>query len=435
MNSLLDSSGCRRLSRIALINNTRGSVGLMFALTIIPLVALAGGGVDYFGAYGERVRMQSAADSAVLAAVKDNVVPADVETFVENWIAANAASSDAVSDIDVSASGGEGSATVTVTANVKTNFLNLINIPNINIGVRSSAQGSSEPTELVLALDTTGSMAFNGNWPRAVDAIDSMLNNIQAAAGSENLYVTLMPFSDRVNVGTDKSSWLNVAAPWVNWQGCLEPREEVHPGLNFALSDIAPDTSGFNPSAQGYYGPIGAYRGGVPHCPEEIEGPTHDLDGIRTALNNITPTGTGRFDEAMAWAWRLISPSWQGEWDQSDASYPSEYGERRKVVVFMTDGHTIGYEYEVYENGNKRPWGRNNATPKGLRHMEHVCDQMKEGEIELHILYVTGNSNAIPYLRNCATSDDTYHEITDISALETALKSIRAHIVDARLLN
>lgn len=49
-------------------HDKRGSTGIIFALAFVPTILLAGGAVDVGNVYNQRMRLQGAADAAVLAA-------------------------------------------------------------------------------------------------------------------------------------------------------------------------------------------------------------------------------------------------------------------------------------------------------------------------------------------------------------------------------
>jgi hypothetical protein len=62
------------------LRDQRGSVGVIFGLLIVPIMALAGAGFDYAQAARIRAKIQDAADSAVLAAAQKPPGPsAEVE--------------------------------------------------------------------------------------------------------------------------------------------------------------------------------------------------------------------------------------------------------------------------------------------------------------------------------------------------------------------
>ena len=68
---MLALSGLQRRSKLATLSrDDRGSVAIMFALSIFVVFTLVGGAVDFGRAMVARERLQSAVDSSVLAAAR-----------------------------------------------------------------------------------------------------------------------------------------------------------------------------------------------------------------------------------------------------------------------------------------------------------------------------------------------------------------------------
>ncbi|MGI9404268.1 MAG: hypothetical protein ACR2OF_07160, partial [Hyphomicrobium sp.] len=56
--------------------------------------------------------------------------------------------------------------------------------------------------------------------------------------------------------------------------------------------------------------------------------------------------------------------------------------------------------------------------------------------IEVHTVYVNGNANGIPYMKQCATDETSYyHSVSDISELQNALRNIASSVVQVGLTN
>jgi hypothetical protein len=168
-------------------------------------------------------------------------------------------------------------------------------------------------------------------------------------------------------------------------------------------------------------------------CPEQVLGPTDDVASIQSEIDSLTLSGTGRFDEGMAWAWRMLSPSWRDLWSVAD--YPSDYGERRKIVVFITDMYTQAYHFEVGGEEDGNVFGYNQGSEWGFEHFVHVCDLMKDEGIEIHTVYVNGNTHGVPYMQQCATDTDHYHEVTDVNALQVTLDKIASEVIRIALVH
>ncbi len=67
----------------------------------------------------------------------------------------------------------------------------------------------------------------------------------------------------------------------------------------------------------------------------------------------------------------------------------------------ITDGHTTAYEFEAL-NGlpANSPYGWNNGSPNGFNNLVHVCDQMKDDDIEIFAIFLRGNAHIAPFIRS-----------------------------------
>src|SRR5215207_8024860 len=57
----------------------QGNIGMVFALTLLPVVGMAGGALDYTRATATRQKLQTATDMAALGAATSNSVSSDAQ--------------------------------------------------------------------------------------------------------------------------------------------------------------------------------------------------------------------------------------------------------------------------------------------------------------------------------------------------------------------
>jgi len=151
---------------------------------------------------------------------------------------------------------------------------------------------------------------------------------------------------------------------------------------------------------------------------------------VQTALDGRQSTGTGRFDEGLAWGWRLFSPSWTGEWGL--AHYPSAYGEHETIVMLFTDGQSTAYDSEVLtgpERGRTSPDGRakfghNRGWPMGFAHLVDLCGRMKAAGVRIIMMQLEGNDDFTSNAKACASSPEDHFSVDGLTTLETALSSL-----------
>ena len=448
------SNRCRKFKK-----DGRGSVAITTAIGIVVLIGAAGAAVDYGSAMAYRAEMQAAADAAALAAgTSDKKSDDRLKTLSDEYFFSNLTKR---SNLEVTNTVVETDAdrlSYSAWAKMDTTLLSLLGIKKLDIAVQAEVKRASEDLEVVVVLDTTRSMLYGSSWQQAQQAMVDMLNTMADASYTKdgaNFQVTLVPMNDRVNVGKDKASWASGGVSGY-WSGCFAPREEKVGSWDYQLTDKPPSQLPFLPSTKEHdnvYSNTSYYRtktanwvdngendnphdDGIPFCPDEIVGPTSEVDDIRRQLATLTIRGTGRLDEGMAWAWRLLSPKWEGLWGPRD--YPGQPEDKKKIVIFVSDGLTETYRHEVGGNGvsverPNRLWGFNEGSKWGFKNMVRVCRQMKRRGIEIHMLKINGNPHVRKFFKSCASAEDKFYEVENADQLMETLRLIGRKVTKLHL--
>jgi Flp pilus assembly protein TadG len=199
------------------------NVTITFALATIPMIGFVGAAVDYSHANSVRAAMQAAVDSTALMLSKQaaGLNQSDIQPKAEAYFKALLNRPEA-NGVTVATPGYDPAVSkilVTAKANVKTNFMGLFNVlfgvdfSQMNIGVESVAMWGSSRLRIALALDTTGSMASDGKMEALKTATKALLDQLKAAGAQPgDVYVSIIPFSKDVNVGS-----ANYKATWIDW--------------------------------------------------------------------------------------------------------------------------------------------------------------------------------------------------------------------------
>jgi Flp pilus assembly protein TadG len=306
----------------------KGSVTILFAASAMTLFSLIGMGIDYGRAVSMKADLQAAADAAALAAAGAMTSQmGERRARADSVFADNAKAHSNVSDVKGTLSTLESKDYGTVyryqgSAKVETMMLGLVSIEELPVSVEAQAVARSIGTEIVIALDTTGSMTWGSKFSDATAMVEDALEAMKAASGPRDFFVGFVPFTDRANIGTDRKNWIDVkgmdmsqfepgddipgpgkAKILANWNGCVEPREERIGGFDWALDDDRPTGSKgwFKPSMQGFYN-TPEWRD--PYCNDELAGPyrrsrRRDARGSRKLRNRAAPAGSMR-----AWSGR-----------------------------------------------------------------------------------------------------------------------------------
>jgi Flp pilus assembly protein TadG len=156
----------------------RGNVAIIFAIAAIPLISAIGCAVDYSMATRMKAKLQSAADSASIAALSQkspgflaasvmtgNGTVAEGVTDATNVFNANMNGITGYTmvnkDVAVTKTGIKLAASVTFTAEVPTTFLKVINYSKLTVtGLSSSAATLPPYLDFYLTLDVSGSMGL-----------------------------------------------------------------------------------------------------------------------------------------------------------------------------------------------------------------------------------------------------------------------------------
>lgn len=209
-----------KLSGLAagLLRDQSGNTLAMIAAALVPLLAMVGGGIDMGRSYLSQTRLQQACDAGVLATRKKlgsqvvvgGIVPADAATVGNRFFSNNFSDGSygttnrtfamALED-DFSVSG-------VATVTVPTTIMNLFGYTAMPITVNCEASLNFSNTDIMFALDTTGSMNTTNpddEEPR-IAVLKGVVRNFHTQLeGSKGPGIRLrygfVPFSTNVNVG------------------------------------------------------------------------------------------------------------------------------------------------------------------------------------------------------------------------------------------
>lgn len=398
-------------------------MAIVSGVAMVPLLMAAGMAVDISRGQSAKNNLQLAADAAVLYAVtSDEKNSEELKKQTYQVMSENLNYQDIeLKDFDL-IKGTDGSFSVDVTGKIPATFAQINGYPKLDVTALATAKASgSEGMELAIAFDTTNSMGYGATWTTALQTVKDVLTELEVHAGHENFFVSIVPFSDRVNIGSSNASWVKGATP-SGWNGCVEPREESNGTVNWALDADRPvGGERFEASIPGVTGGLSVVSSSYPHCPTvEITGPTNNIKSVIDAADKFTKSGSGRFDVGLAWMWRLMSRKWLPELDGIPNSAAKDK-DRRQIAIMVTDGRTTAYQYELSAMNS---WGWNEGSVDGFENMTRTCKGMKADNIEIFMIRVNGNSHAAKYMQECATTPSHYFEISDNESLEIAFKDL-----------
>ena len=141
--------------------NSSGSIAVIVALSLIPLIVGSGAAVDFGRAYMVKSRLSFALDAAGLA-VGSSDPNSDLNGTLERYFSANYPEEQLGTPAKPSMEIADGVIQLSATAEIKTLFLGMIGINQITLSANSVIVRETKGLEIVLVLDNTGSMFFNG---------------------------------------------------------------------------------------------------------------------------------------------------------------------------------------------------------------------------------------------------------------------------------
>jgi Flp pilus assembly protein TadG len=162
----------------------RGNVAIIFAITLLPILAAVGGAVDYSIASSQRSKIQAALDSAILAGAIAGKQSLDAGSGHSTAIAAansaaasffngNMAGYSASITTNYTMNGLNLSGTGSVSAAVPTNLIKVVGFPTIPIAVESTGASQAQPyVNVYLLIDISASMLL----PSTTAGITQMMN-------------------------------------------------------------------------------------------------------------------------------------------------------------------------------------------------------------------------------------------------------------------
>jgi Flp pilus assembly protein TadG len=336
-----------------------GTVGVAFALCMIPLCATLGVAVDYLRASNLRLELQSTVDAAVLAAGAEG---SDDAATVRNTIALYM---DA--NLPAEARGALGAVSVTfrdpaiirveADASSPNGLLKLIGIDKTPVAVASEAVRAN-PLEVALVLDNTGSMA--GTREAALrKAVRELADTLMIDLA--DVKVAVVPFSQYVNVGVENrsASWLKLSDIPADqtWVGCVRSRL-----LGIDTIDGAPEKP---------YPILLQQTSLLPNefCPTPLTPLTADKSVVLAATNAMVMYGTTYIPAGLMWGWNVLT---------HDPPFTEARAKGvRKAMVLMTDGANSRshFAYGIHNGDN---------IPAAVRTMLTLCGNIKQAGIHVY---------------------------------------------------
>lgn len=457
------------LARLA--RNRDGNMVIMLAVSLLPIIATIGLGVDVARAYAVRSRMAAALDAAALAVGSSSGTDAQLSAVAQKFFDANYPPGvlGAHPSVAVKVTGDVISASAS--AVVATVFMKVVGVNEVPIAVDSTVNRQVAGLELAMVLDNTGSMTSNNNIQAVRDAANQLTDILFGAATVHPyLKIALVPYSVAVNPGSVAPSLITTGDAYapnnvLGWKGCVVERAGTN-AMADTTAAVAPWTRyNWLPAIDNYYdvtksstvyaNPSNGNGSTGPNvgCPTAITPLTNVKATLTAAINaqEAWSRGGTLSDVGMAWGLRVLSPE-----PPFTEGLPWGTPKWSKAVILMTDGDNQFYKLTSNTGVNKvnsavnsdySAYGRldelgrigttNTTTAKTTinSRLTSVCNAMKAKNIIVYTVTFTSGINQATkdIYKNCATDASKYFDSPSQDELKSAFRAIATSLSNLRV--
>ncbi len=400
----------------SIIRSNRGNVGMMFAMLSVPLVALAGAGIDYAHVNKVRAEMQAACDAGALAGMRAKSKPGTdylkiAKDYFENNLGPQL--SDKRPDIQIAET--DKGIEITATKDVPTTTLSLVNIDSIPVTVNCQSEYAKLlPMEVVFVLDYSGSMnartrdRSSRKWQAARDATQQLIHQLTANESFTDVDIALVPFSHYVR-GTLPGQFVRPQGRNCRcrrgWRGrrcrqaCRARQASSNPpevtacfndrGYPYNLTDSTPtdDTASKWPVVNNSHCRLMQRRN------LNILPLTNDYELVRNTLASYRPASLTHIQLGLAFGRHVLSDN-----EPFVEGGPDNDPDKPKVLILLTDGRQT-----APGNGPRRA-----SVWQAENNIEEICTNIKDkGVIIFTVAYDVRDAETRRRLRQCSSEPNT----------------------------
>lgn len=462
-----------------LARNRRGATAITFALCLIPILMMSGFAIDFALHLTYKKKVQHALDMAGLAAARHLSQDAGADLDTIKRLARSHFQSElgdagyiSLNQVDVTRAGMR--INLEVDGTMPTSIMHLAGVPTMSLFTESeAAYGIPTKIEVALVLDTSSSMSTtDAGQPKSriaslKFAATEMVNTLMVGPDATiPVKMAVVPFSNRVNVGTDKAgkSWLSVPADFTKTeQNCHIPIEWYE--LNCTENSYTCDDDGVDDSCRSFDCPAGAEDAAIPVCTTEstdyswngcvqprteayhltdgnygsekipgylsvhiiggvsdkecaskIQKMTSDPSRVKRGINNMQVRSDTYMPSGLIWGYRMLTGQAPFRANQSISAFMRDGG--AKAIVLMSDGsNTLAPEPDGSISGDDISAADPNTT--------EVCNLIKAANVEIYVVaYDISDVATTALLEDCASSTSRFFTATSTDQLEAVFATI-----------
>jgi hypothetical protein len=252
-----------------------------------------------------------------------------------------------------------------------------------------------------------GSNAYNGNW------ID--WDDWEAANGSWQYTTSCSSGYSRRGYSRCSGSWTWVAASHSTWNGCITDRDQ-----SYDQTVTAPIASDANlPSGQAStLFPAEQYS----NCPAAMMGLSYDWTSMNSLVDSMYPNGNTNQPIGLVWAWQSLVGGGPLTAPAKDSNYTYQ-----DIIILMSDGlNTADRWYSQQTPVDNRMYNTGNGSG--------TCANIKASGVTIYTIHVnTGGDPMSTLLQNCASDSSKFWMITNANDLNTVFNKIGTNLTQLRV--
>jgi Flp pilus assembly protein TadG len=453
------------------LQDRRGGVAPMFALALLPLLGFVGAAVDYSHGNSLKAKLQAALDATSLAMAKTAPTLTQSELNAKSIAYFNALfthpdAKNLVVTPTYTTTGGP-QLRITATATMDTAFMRIFGQPSLNIGSSSTVAWGNSRLRVALVLDNTGSMADNGKMAAMQTAAKNLLTQLRTAATTNgDVYVSIIPFSKDVNVGTSNASqsylrwdlWdaangsssgtysgsicyngtlytisgvtvttagtCSTPAPGIcyngtlyNWNGSAFTTNgscTSHSTWNGCVTDRDQDYDTTNTAPSGVVAtqfPAEQYH----DCPVQLMPLSYDWTALNAKIDSMTPGGNTNQTIGLQWGFQSLTAA-PFTIPAKDPNYTYN-----QIVILLTDGLNTANRFSTTQ-----------ATIDART--QRTCNNIKAAGITLYALQVnTSGDPTSTMLSQCASDASKFFLVTSAGQINAVFSQIGTQLSKLRI--
>lgn len=404
-----------------------GATAVLFGLTLVPAMGLAGVALDYARAASARSAIQNAVDATALALVRDpaSTGAGQLQAKGEAQFRALVQGHRGLAIDAVTVRRDSKTVRVAAAGRVQASLMRVFGFEDIAVGSDAAVAWGGKSIELALVLDNTGSMNHANKLPELKIAVGKLLDDLKAASQVRgDVKVAVVPFNTQVQIGTGyrEAPWLRYDTTLENpdlrrlrldpsppssdsWTGCVSDRDQRY------------DASSEPPSGMLQTRYVAARCHFAPLAP--MRPLSADLEDIRGGVNAMQAAGATNVTIGLTTGLATLRS------DSPLGAGSSDAGNVEKFLVLLTDG-----------NNTQNRWGGDGSEGNPFvgeidARLRVACQAAKGGRVRIFtIRVIEGNADL---LRSCASDASMYHEVSSAAQLQPVFKEITRAMTATRL--